>query len=228
MCWSNPFRACRTASASTRASRAAPPGPPHTAHALQLVDERGTFRSDNFAKLEVALQAAEAAEAPGKDGRKARQLRGSKEDGDQRNGALGASCSCLRLCGVDDTCGAASWLRLALSCHAGTRDGAKDGSAEAGGKKGGGEGGGGKKGGEGGGGDVGGDVLKLAKLAQTKGFDPVIFFSFSRRECEEYARKLLDANVDFTTAEEKEAVDEVFESAMQVCVCARVCGGGGE
>lgn len=43
-------------------------------------------------------------------------------------------------------------------------------------------------------------------------FQPVIIFSFSRIECEEHAMCM--TKLDFNTEEEKEAVEQVFHSAV--------------
>jgi ATP-dependent RNA helicase DOB1 len=43
-------------------------------------------------------------------------------------------------------------------------------------------------------------------------FQPVIIFSFSRRDCEHHALSM--AKLDFNTQEEKDAINQVFESAI--------------
>ena len=43
-------------------------------------------------------------------------------------------------------------------------------------------------------------------------FQPVIIFSFSRRECENHALSM--SKLDFNTDEEKSTVEEVFNNAM--------------
>lgn len=45
-------------------------------------------------------------------------------------------------------------------------------------------------------------------------FQPVIVFSFSRRECEQYATAM--AKLDFNNDEEKEAVEDIFKKAVEV------------
>lgn len=57
------------------------------------------------------------------------------------------------------------------------------------------------------------DVTRLVKMCQMKKWLPVIVFSFSRRECEQYAGDL--AKLDFTTDEEKDEIEMVFTDAMQ-------------
>lgn len=43
-------------------------------------------------------------------------------------------------------------------------------------------------------------------------FQPVIIFSFSRRECEQHAMSM--SKLDFNTQEEKDVVEEVFRNAI--------------
>ena len=45
-----------------------------------------------------------------------------------------------------------------------------------------------------------------------RGYDPVIIFSFAKRECEAYALQM--SKHDYNTEEEKELVEEVFNNAM--------------
>lgn len=45
-------------------------------------------------------------------------------------------------------------------------------------------------------------------------FQPVIVFSFSRRECEQYATAM--AKLDFNTDDEKEAIEDIFKKAVEV------------
>lgn len=51
------------------------------------------------------------------------------------------------------------------------------------------------------------DVDNIVNVVKKLSWDPVIVFSFSRRECENYALAL--KNVDFTTDEEKAQIEEV-------------------
>ena len=44
-------------------------------------------------------------------------------------------------------------------------------------------------------------------------FQPVIIFSFSRRECEQHAMSM--SKLDFNSQEEKDTVEEVFRNAIQ-------------
>lgn len=59
---------------------------------------------------------------------------------------------------------------------------------------------------------VGTDVYRIVKLIMERQYDPVIIFSFSKRECEQYA--LLMSKLDFNTEEEKQMVEQVFKNAM--------------
>jgi len=57
-----------------------------------------------------------------------------------------------------------------------------------------------------------GDLLRIIKMVMERKFDPVIVFSFSKRECEKYALQL--SSLDFSNAEEKTLIEEVFRNAM--------------
>lgn len=59
---------------------------------------------------------------------------------------------------------------------------------------------------------VGSDVFRIVKLIMERKYDPVIIFSFSKRECEAYA--LLLSKLDFNTEEEKKMIERVFINAM--------------
>ncbi|CAN4096783.1 unnamed protein product [Withania somnifera] len=56
------------------------------------------------------------------------------------------------------------------------------------------------------------DICKIVKMIMERRFQPVIVFSFSRRECEQHAMSM--AKLDFNTEEEKEVVKEVFHNAV--------------
>ncbi|ESW32214.1 hypothetical protein PHAVU_002G303000 [Phaseolus vulgaris] len=75
---------------------------------------------------------------------------------------------------------------------------------------------GGKSGGRGGrGGNAssgGSDIYKIVKMIMERKFQPVIIFSFSRRECEQHAMSM--SKLDFNTPEEKENVEQVFRNAV--------------
>lgn len=81
-----------------------------------------------------------------------------------------------------------------------------DGKKSANGKSGG-------RGAKGGGGPGDSDVYKIVKMIMERKFEPVIIFSFSRRECEQHALSM--SKLDFNTDEEKEVVEQVFNNAMQ-------------
>lgn len=57
------------------------------------------------------------------------------------------------------------------------------------------------------------DLYKIIKMITSKNYYPVIVFSFSKRECEQYA--LAMANMDFNTEDEKSLVKRVFASAIE-------------
>ncbi|XP_063930260.1 exosome RNA helicase MTR4-like [Zophobas morio] len=56
------------------------------------------------------------------------------------------------------------------------------------------------------------DIFKIVKLVMDRQYQPVIVFSFSKRECEAYALQL--AKLDFTSEDEKKLIREVFKSAI--------------
>lgn len=56
-------------------------------------------------------------------------------------------------------------------------------------------------------------IFVLQMIMERK-FQPVIVFSFSRRECEQYATSM--AKLDFNTDEEKEIVEDIFKKAIEV------------
>ena len=49
-------------------------------------------------------------------------------------------------------------------------------------------------------------------MIMERNFQPVIIFSFSKKECEAYAMNL--SKLDFNTTEEKNLVAEVFNNAI--------------
>ncbi|KAF0683621.1 Aste57867_24327 [Aphanomyces stellatus] len=59
---------------------------------------------------------------------------------------------------------------------------------------------------------IGSDVFRIVKLVMERQYDPVIVFSFSKKDCEAYA--LLLSKLDFNSDEEKTMVDQVFKNAM--------------
>lgn len=56
------------------------------------------------------------------------------------------------------------------------------------------------------------DLYKIVKMIMERSFQPVIVFSFSKKECEFYA--LQTAKLDFNSDDEKKLVFEVFTNAM--------------
>ncbi|KAL3314343.1 Exosome RNA helicase MTR4 [Cichlidogyrus casuarinus] len=54
--------------------------------------------------------------------------------------------------------------------------------------------------------------MQVVKLVKQRSLEPLIVFSFSKKECEIYALQL--AKLDFTTEQEKRVVEEVFENAI--------------
>ncbi|XP_057955225.1 DExH-box ATP-dependent RNA helicase DExH10 isoform X7 [Malania oleifera] len=59
----------------------------------------------------------------------------------------------------------------------------------------------------------GSDIYKIVKMIMERKFEPVIIFSFSRRECEQHAMSM--SKLDFNTKEEKDVVEEVFQNAVR-------------
>uniref|UniRef100_W5MVR2 Exosome RNA helicase MTR4 n=1 Tax=Lepisosteus oculatus TaxID=7918 RepID=W5MVR2_LEPOC len=56
------------------------------------------------------------------------------------------------------------------------------------------------------------NVFKIVKMIMERNFQPVIIFSFSKKECEAYALQV--SKLDFNTEEEKKLVEEVFNNAI--------------
>uniref|UniRef100_A0A672K3C4 Superkiller viralicidic activity 2-like 2 n=1 Tax=Sinocyclocheilus grahami TaxID=75366 RepID=A0A672K3C4_SINGR len=77
------------------------------------------------------------------------------------------------------------------------------------------------------------NVFKIVKMIMERNFQPVIIFSFSKKECEAYALQV--AKLDFNTDDEKKLVEEVFNNATDclsdedkklpqcINVCMHVC-----
>nr|CAH8868808.1 unnamed protein product [Trichobilharzia regenti] len=57
----------------------------------------------------------------------------------------------------------------------------------------------------------GNDVIQIVQLVKHRNLEPIIVFSFSKKECEIYALQL--AQFDFTSDAEKEIIEEVFRNA---------------
>lgn len=58
------------------------------------------------------------------------------------------------------------------------------------------------------------DIYKLVKMIMLKNFNPVIVFSFAKRECEAYALKM--SSLAFNDDSEKAMVEKVFNSATEM------------
>ncbi|VAH93950.1 unnamed protein product [Triticum turgidum subsp. durum] len=56
------------------------------------------------------------------------------------------------------------------------------------------------------------DIYRIVKMIMERKFQPVIIFSFSRRECEHHAMSM--SKLDFNTEEEKDSIEQVFRSAI--------------
>ena len=56
------------------------------------------------------------------------------------------------------------------------------------------------------------DLFRIVKMVMERNYDPVIVFSFSKRECEQFATQM--SKLDFTTEEEKKCIEAVFVNAM--------------
>ncbi|WOG90986.1 hypothetical protein DCAR_0310234 [Daucus carota subsp. sativus] len=65
---------------------------------------------------------------------------------------------------------------------------------------------------KGGNGSGGSDIYKIVKMIMERKFQPVIIFSFSRRECEQHAMSM--SKLDFNSQEEKDIVEQVFRNAI--------------
>jgi ATP-dependent RNA helicase DOB1 len=57
------------------------------------------------------------------------------------------------------------------------------------------------------------EMRKLITLIVSKGLDPCIVFSFSKRECEAYSVSL--KNCDFNVETERDSVEKIFKNAME-------------
>ena len=57
-------------------------------------------------------------------------------------------------------------------------------------------------------------VTKLVQMVMERNYEPVIVFSFNRRECEAFAMGM--PKMDFNSEQEKVMVDSVFTSAIEI------------
>ena len=55
-------------------------------------------------------------------------------------------------------------------------------------------------------------MKKLISLIVSKGLDPCIVFSFSKRECEQYSMSL--KNWDFNNEDERDNVGKIYSNAI--------------
>ena len=58
------------------------------------------------------------------------------------------------------------------------------------------------------------DIYKIVKMIMLKNYNPVIVFSFSKRDCEAYALQM--SNLTFNEQSERDMVDKVFNSALEM------------
>lgn len=58
------------------------------------------------------------------------------------------------------------------------------------------------------------DIYKIVKMIYMKRYNPVIVFSFSKRDCEALALKM--SKLDFNTDEEREALTKIFNNAVDL------------
>ena len=56
------------------------------------------------------------------------------------------------------------------------------------------------------------DIYRLVSMIMKKGFDPVIVFAFSKKECDSLSKQMAD--MDLVLEGEREMVDQIFESAV--------------
>ncbi|VAH93952.1 unnamed protein product [Triticum turgidum subsp. durum] len=56
------------------------------------------------------------------------------------------------------------------------------------------------------------DIYRIVKMIMERKFQPVIIFSFSRRECEHHAMSM--SKLDFNTEEEKDSIEQVHHSGL--------------
>ncbi|AET40683.1 ATP-dependent RNA helicase MTR4 Ecym_6303 [Eremothecium cymbalariae DBVPG len=63
-------------------------------------------------------------------------------------------------------------------------------------------------------GDSKGDIYKIVKMIWKKKYNPVIVFSFSKRDCEELALKM--SKLDFNSDDEKDSLAKIFKNAIDL------------
>jgi ATP-dependent RNA helicase DOB1 len=57
------------------------------------------------------------------------------------------------------------------------------------------------------------DIFKIVRMIMERHYDPVIVFSFSKKECETHA--LAMSKLDFSTEEERKLIEQIFNNAME-------------
>ena len=57
------------------------------------------------------------------------------------------------------------------------------------------------------------DIFKIARMLLERNYDPVIVFSFSKKECEKLALSMV--SLDLTDKDEKTLVTSIFKSAVE-------------
>jgi len=72
-----------------------------------------------------------------------------------------------------------------------------------------------KKDGKKGKGNVAADLVRIVEMVMKRNYDPVICFSFSKRDCEAYANSLMRKNFDFNDSETKGAITQIFKAAVE-------------
>jgi ATP-dependent RNA helicase DOB1 len=61
----------------------------------------------------------------------------------------------------------------------------------------------------------GSDLFKIIKVIMEQSLDPVIIFSFSKKDVESYAKSVC-TKYDLTTKDEKERIEQVFNNAIDI------------
>lgn len=57
------------------------------------------------------------------------------------------------------------------------------------------------------------DIYKIVRMIMERHYEPVIIFSFSKRECEQHA--LTMSKLDFSNDDEKKLIEQIFSNAME-------------
>ena len=64
-------------------------------------------------------------------------------------------------------------------------------------------------------GNIAADLVRIVEMVMKRNYDPVICFSFSKRDCEAYANSLVRKNFDFNDSETKGAISQIFKAAVE-------------